>query len=101
MWDILMATCIIDVIEGRDEDITDIPGAFLQTDMIHCNRTVCVRLCDFLADILVNIDPSNFAEKVFLEGGQKMIYAAIKKDLYGALIKSLLFWWDLYGAMGS
>ena len=30
-----------------------------------------------------------------------MIYESLKKDLYGALITSLLLWWDKSGALGS
>ena len=29
-----------------------------------------------------------------------MIYSSLKKALYGALIAGLLFWWDMYGALG-
>ena len=78
--------------DGRDVSITDIPVSFLQIDMVHGNRTVCVRLYGVLSDLLVKIDLKHFTEKVVLEGGQKVIYAALKKSLYGALIASLLLW---------
>ena len=59
---------------------------------MHSDRIVRVRLCGVLTDILVNIDPAKFPETVVLEGGQKVIYAALKKDLYGALNASVLSW---------
>ena len=68
MQESLIVTFIINAIEGRDVGIFDIPGAFIQTYMLHGNRTVRVRLCGVLAGILVNIDPVNFADKVVLEG---------------------------------
>ena len=86
-----MITCIIDEMEGRDVTIANITGAFIQTDMVHGNHIVRVRLCGVLWYLLVNIDPEKFAEKVVLECGQKVIYAALNKSLYGALISSLLF----------
>ena len=95
-----MVTCIIDEMEVRDVTVSDITGVFLQTDMVHGNHIVRVRLCGVLWDLLVNINPEKFAEKVVLEGGQKVTYAVLNKALYGASIASLLFWWDLYGAPG-
>ena len=96
-----MVTYIIDATEGRDVAIADIPGAFYQTDMVHGDHTVRVRIYGVLADILVKIDPSKFSDKIVLEGGHNMIYAALKNSLYDALIASLLFLWDLYGALVS
>ena len=57
MKEILMVTCIINVMEVGDVAVTDIPGAFLQTDMVHGDGIVCVRLCGVLADLLVKNDP--------------------------------------------
>ena len=62
-----MLPCIIDSIKGHDVDFANIPGASLQTDMVHVNRIVRVRLCGVLADLLVNIEPAKFADKVVLE----------------------------------
>ena len=59
----LMIPCTIDKMEERIVDIVDTPGAFLQTDKVHGNRIVCVRLCGVLVDLLVNIYPETFAEK--------------------------------------
>ena len=101
MQEILMLTCIIDEMEGRDTAVAKIPGAFLQTDMVHIDRIVRVRICGVLADLLVKIDSAKFTDKVVLEGLQKVIYAALKKSLCGALISSLILWWDLSDAQAS
>ena len=97
----LVVTCIINAMEGRNVAITDITGAFIYTDMVNINYTVRVRLCGVLAHLLVRIDPSNFAENVVLEGGQKVIYAILKEALYGALIASLIFCQDLSRVLQS
>ena len=101
MQESLMVTYTVDAMEGHDVAISDIPGAFLQTDMVHGNHAVRVRLCGVLVNLLVKIDPSKFVQKVVMESGQKVIYAVLNKSLYGALIASLLFWRDLSGALPS
>ena len=68
--------------------------------MVRRHRIVCVRLCGVLADVLVKIDPERFADKVVLEGGQKVICVALNRALYGALISILTLWRDLSGALG-
>ena len=95
----LMATFIINAIEGCNMAAVNISGAFIHTDMVHGDRIVRVRLCGVLADIMVKIDPTNFVEKVVLEDGKKVIYVVLKKYIYGALIASLLFWRDMSGEL--
>ena len=90
-------SCITEAWEKRHVAACDVPGAFLQTDMEHGDRIVRVRLAGPLAEILVKIDPDKYRDKVTVEGGQKVIYAVLKKALYGALISALLFWKDLSG----
>ena len=68
--------------------------------MVRRHRIVCVRLCGVLADVLVKIDPETFADKVVLEGGQKVIYVTLNWALDGALISILTLWRDLSGALG-
>ena len=76
-----MVTCIIDAMEGHNVAVSDITGAFLQTDMVHRDHTVRARLCGVLVDLLVKIDPSKFLDKVFLGSGQKVIYSFPKNSL--------------------
>ena len=101
MQESLVVTCILYEMEGRDVAVADTNGAFLQTEMVHGNRIVHVRVCGVLADLLVKIYRVKFSDNVVLECGTKVIYADIKKDLYGALISSLLFWRYLSGALES
>ena len=81
--------------------VTNISGAFIHTDMVHGEPIVRVRLYGVLSNLLVKIDLENFSEKVFLEGEQKVIYEDLNKDLYGALIASLLLWQDMSGTLRS
>ena len=59
-----MVTCIINAMEGCDMAIADIPSGFLHTVMVLGNYTVRIRLCGVLADLLVNIYPAKFSEKL-------------------------------------
>ena len=67
--------------------IADIPGAFLQTDMVQGDFTVRDMLYGVLADLLVKIDPSKFSNKFFLEGGKKVIYAVLKNPYMVPLLR--------------
>ena len=101
MQESLMATCIIKSMERRNVDIAIMPGTFLQTYMVHGDRTVCVSICSVLADIFFSIYPENFVYKVVLEGGHKVFYTSLKNYLYSSLIASLLLWRDMSVALGS
>ena len=94
-----MVPCIIDAMEGRNVDVYHIHCNFLQTYMMHGECIVCIRILGVLADLLVKIYPEKFADKVVLEGGHALIYAAFKKVLYGASIAIIIFWWDLFGVL--
>lgn len=50
----VMLSCTIDAKEGRDVATTDIPGAFMQTNM---DDTVHMILQGKMAELLVKIDP--------------------------------------------
>ena len=62
--EILIITYILDSMERHDMDVANIPGAFIQMDMVHGNRIVRIRLCGVLVDILVNIDPETLQKKL-------------------------------------
>ena len=84
--------------EKCDVATTNIHGAFLQTDM---EGTVWVRLDGVITEMLLNIDPENYRDKVVIGRGKKSIYMVLKHTLCGALISSLLFWRDLVSKLKS
>jgi hypothetical protein len=92
----LFLSCIIDAKEGRDVATTDIPGAFMQTDM---DAVVHVRLSGPLAAMLVRVDPKKYKKYVVTENGKSVIYVRLLKALYGTMQASLLFWKDLTGEL--
>jgi hypothetical protein len=90
----LMISCIIDAKEKRYVVTCDVPGAFLQTKM---DELVYVRFDGPMAEALIKLDPSQYKKHVTIEHGKTVIYAMLKKALYGTLRASLLFWRDLSG----
>ena len=85
----LILSCVINVMDNRDFDNTNITGNFLHTKT---EGTVQVRLNGMLANILLTFEPGNYRDKVFIERSKKGIYTFLKCALHGYLISSLLFW---------
>ena len=66
MQESLMVTYINIAMEGRNVSIANIPGAFLQIDMVHADCILRVRICVVLEYRLVKVDPEKFSDKLVL-----------------------------------
>jgi hypothetical protein len=84
--------------ERRHTVTLDIPGAFLQTEQ---DEEIHVRLRDEMAQLLAKINPSKYEKHMVIEHGKPVIYAKLKKALYGTLRAALLFWQKLSAALES
>ena len=93
----LFLTCIINALEYRDVATLDIPGAFMQADM---DELVHLRIEGEIARLLIRID-EKYKSMVTYEGGKPVIYAELKKALYGTLQAALLFWQELSSFLGE
>ena len=93
----LFLTCIIDAMEGRDVATLDIPGAFMQADM---DELVHLRIEGEIARLLIRVD-EKYKSMVTYENGKPVIYAELKKALYGTLQAALLFWQELSSFLGE
>lgn len=76
--------------EKRDVAIIDIPGAFLQTDLDEA--CVHIKLQGRMAELLAMIDPVLYRRHIIIERGRPVLYAELKKALYGMLQSALRFW---------
>ena len=85
----LMATCLLDAIEGRFVATIDIPGAFLQATM---DDEVYIKFENEMVDVLVGIDPERYGPCVCEYKGRKFLYARAIKAIYGCLKSALLFY---------
>jgi hypothetical protein len=88
----VMLSCTIDAHEHRDVATTDIPGAFLQTDM---EGNVHMVLEGKMAELLARLDPKLYRKHIMIKKGKPIMHVQLKKALYGTLHASLLFWKDL------
>lgn len=77
--------------EGRDVMTMDIPGAFLQTDLDEGER-IHVRFEGRMAELLTMINPKLYKPNIVVERGKPVLYAELKRALYGMLQSALRFW---------
>ena len=57
-------TCIIDALETRDVETTDIPGAFMQADM---DEIVNTKIEGKMAQLMTKIDPKKYKKYTVTE----------------------------------
>ena len=85
-------TSTIEAKEERDVATVDIPGAFMQTEQ---EGTVHVKLEGVMVRLLMKVNPGKYDNQVQWFNGKPVLYAKLKKALYGTLQAALLFWKSL------
>jgi hypothetical protein len=85
----VMLSCVQDAKELRDVGTVDIPGAFMHADM---DEVVHVKLVGKMAELLVMADPKLYRKYIKVENGKPVLYAKLRKAIYGTLKAALLFW---------
>jgi hypothetical protein len=85
----VLLSCVIHAKESRDVATVDIPGAFLQADMV---EMVHMKLQGKMAELMVKLDQNMYQKYVQIEKGKQVLYVELKKALYGTLRAALLFW---------
>ena len=95
----IIMTSVIDAIEGRYVVTTDIPGAFLQTEMPE-EEVVYIKIVGSMAELLERIDPKLYSQCIVTtRKGKKVLFARANKAIYGTLKAALLFWKKLKGQL--
>jgi hypothetical protein len=90
----LFLTSVINAKERRHVITTDIPGAFLQTDV---DELIHLQLEGPLFTLLTKVDPILYKKYIVNEKGKPVLYVILLKALYGTLQAAMLFWKDLTG----
>ena len=91
----IILTGMVDAIERRYVVTTDIPGAFLQTDMPE-NEIVHLRIQGSMARLLEMMYPETYGKCIITtKRGKKILFAKANKAIYGTLRAALLFWESL------
>ena len=95
--EVVLLTSVIDALEERDVLVTDIPGAYLTTNM---DEEVHVILEEKLAEMMVLIAPEVYRTYIITsKNGKPTLYIKLKKALYRYLRSALLFWKKLSGGI--
>ena len=81
----LMATCLIDALEGRQTMTVDINGAFLQASL-EDGKDDYVRFTSEMVDMLCRIDLSYQDQIIYGRKGKKYLYCKLTKAVHGILI---------------
>ena len=89
----LFLSLMIDVMEGRDVAIFDVPGAYLHAEMPKDKRVLMKFRGEFV-DIMCKVNPEH-KKNVIYEKGKKVLYVRVLRAIYGA-IQSALLWYELY-----
>ena len=87
----LILTILIDAYEKRDVATADVAGAYLKATM---KDYVIIKFVGESVDILLTMEPS-YKKFVTHEKGAKVLYARLKKALYGC-VQSALLWYTLF-----
>ena len=86
--EILVLSCMVDAMEGREVETADIPGAFLQTD--YDKRDIHIKLEGAMVTLLEDLDPEYYKDFIYTDKRRsKCMYAEAKKAIYGTLVSIL------------
>ena len=94
MTESIMITSVIDAKQGRDVMTCDIPNAFVQTEMDKGKKgeRVTMKIRGALVDILLEMDYEKYGSFVTKEKGNRILYVAMSKALYGMLDSAILYY---------
>ena len=84
---------MIDVFEGRDVAVFDIPGAYLHAEMQEDKR-VPMKFRGQFAEIMCKVNPEH-KKNLTIEKGKKILYVRVVRAIYGC-IESAMLWYNLY-----
>jgi hypothetical protein len=86
----VLLSCIIDVEEGRDVAVVDIPNSFVQTRVENEKDMAFIKIRGVLVDILVEIAPDVYKSYVSRnKKGMKQLLVQYQNALYGTMVASL------------
>ena len=84
----LILSCTIDALKKRDVGIIDIPGAFMQAEIV---GNIHMKMEGKLAELKVKLEPKIYRRYLQNENGGSVMYVKLKKALYGTRQAAQLF----------
>ena len=91
----LFISMMIDVLEGRDVAIFDIPGAYLHAEIPE-DKMLLMRFRGQFADLMAEVNREH-KKKIMYENGKKVLYVRVVRAIYGC-IESAMLWYNLYAS---
>ena len=82
-------TVVLNVLEGQDIVIIDVPGVFMQADM---DELVHVHFTGKMVDFLMEVNHDMYVPYVMYEGKECIMYVELLKALYRTIRTARLFW---------
>ena len=89
---------LIDAKEKRDVMTTDIPNAFVQTEMPEVKEgeeRIVMKITGVLVDMLVQLNPDLYGPHVVFERGERVLYVQVMRAIYG-MLQSALLWYKKF-----
>ena len=80
---------MMDVLEGRDIAVFDIPGAYLHAEMPE-DKIVLMKFRGQFAELMSQVNPEH-ANNIVYENGKKVLYVRVVRAIYGC-IQSAMLW---------
>eukprot|EP00978_Attheya_sp_CCMP212_P020733 scaffold59680_cov31-Attheya_sp.AAC.1 len=84
----IIITSVIDTKQTRDIMTSDIPNAFVQTEIDQSGEKTVMKI----RGVLVEMCPEIYQDYVVTHGKDKILYVRMLKALYGMLVASLLYY---------
>ena len=84
---------IIDAREGINVEIFDLPGAYLNTNILE-DKCILLNIEGEFVGIMCKVNPKQ-KKNACVENGVKVLYQRLLKILYGCMESSIM-WYDLY-----
>jgi hypothetical protein len=91
----IMLTTVIDAKEGRDVMTSDVPNAFIQTNLPEPKageERIIMKITGVLVELLCELAPETYGKYVVYEKGVRVLYVQVLKALYGMLVAALLWY---------
>ena len=98
LWKVFFYYQLLTQKKKRDVMSTDIPNAFVQTEMPEVKQgedRIVMKITGVLVDMLVQLKRELYGPHVVFERGERVIYVQVMRAIYG-MLQSALLWYKKF-----